>query len=224
MQLSLSKQDLQSYVSSQLNNFFPDKHLVRLSEYGSMVDIAIDRVDNCFRKVAYGRYNKDGQTILNHLYIDQYLVFVWFLSNTFWKEKENSLVSTKLYYLNKALHGFDCMYDTQLPDIFLIFHGGTGTLLGKATYSDYLVVLHGCTIGSHKGKYPTLGKGVSLTAHSSIIGDCKIGDNVSISNNTSVFQKDVPSNTVAFINRETGQLNLKESSVPYSKQFFIEEP
>ena len=50
MQLSLSKQDLQSYISAQLNNLFPDNDLVRLNEYGNIVDLAIDRVDNCFKR------------------------------------------------------------------------------------------------------------------------------------------------------------------------------
>jgi serine acetyltransferase len=61
---------------------------------------------------------------------------------------------------------------------------------------------------------------VALTAHSTIIGNCNIGDRVSISNNTAIFQKDIPADTVAFIDRQTGQLNLKRSDVPYAQQFF----
>src|SRR5260221_1769346 len=129
MAISLPKHSLKSYISSQVNTFFPDDKLVNLNEYDGLVDIAIDRVDYCFRSVAHNRYNKDGKTILNHLYADQYLVFIWFLSNTLWREKKDPSIANKLYYLNRALHSFDCMYDTGLPDVFLVFHGA-GTMLG----------------------------------------------------------------------------------------------
>jgi serine O-acetyltransferase len=219
MKLSLNKNDLQSYISAQLNTFFPDNNLINLNEYNGLVDVALDRLDFCFNKSSFERYNDKGDTILNHLYADQYLVFLWFLANTIYKEKGHNSISTKLYYLNKSLHAFDCMYDTGLPDIFLIFHGA-GTMLGKATYENYFVALQGCTVGSHKGKYPAIGKGVALAAHASIIGDCKIEDRVSISLYTSVFEKNVPSNTVVYTDSDNGKVSMKTSTTPYAQQFF----
>lgn len=219
MQLSLNKIDLQSYLSSQLNNFFPDKNFINFADYCKSIDKALQRLDFCFKHVSHHRYNNNGTTLFNHLYSDHYLVFIWFLSNTIWVETGNQTIATKLYYLNKVLHSFDCMYDTRLPDIFLIFHGA-GTMLGKATYADYFVALHGCTIGSHKGGYPVMGKGVSLTAHSAIIGNCEIGNRVSISVHTSVFEKDIPDDTVVYIDSDTGKLHYKSSKSPYSQQFF----
>jgi serine O-acetyltransferase len=219
MHLSLSKAGLRNYTSRQLNNFFPDQYSVNLDSYTQQFDIALDRLDNCFQKVSYTRYNKDGHSILDHLYADQYLVFIWFLANTIWKESEDINLASKLYYLNKSLHGFDCMYDTALPDIFLIFHG-VGTMLGKAFYSDYLVVLQGATIGSHKGKYPRLGKGIAITAHGAIIGDCQIGDRVSISASTSVFQRDISSDSVVYNDLLTGTIQSKPSKIPYAQQFY----
>ena len=111
------------------------------------------------------------------------------------------------------------MYNTALPDIFLIFHGA-GTVLGKASYSNYFVALHGCTIGSHKGKYPILGTGVALTAHSAIIGDCTIGNNVSVSVYTSIFQINIVENSSVFINKESGKIEIQRASEPYAQQFF----
>jgi serine O-acetyltransferase len=219
MQLSLTKGELQSYVSAQLNNFFPDKNLVRLDEFSREVDMALDKIEHCFSRVTHHRYNKAGEAILNHLYADQYLVFIWYLANAIYKVNDHNQVSTKLYYLNKTLHAFDCMYDTGLPDIFLIFHGA-GTMLGKAKYDDYFVALQGCTVGSHKGKYPVIGKGVSLTAHSSIIGDCKIGNGVSVSSHTAVFERDVDAGNVVFTNPQTGEIVFKPSRTPYGQQFF----
>ncbi len=219
MKLSLDKKDLQEYTSAQINHFFPDKDRIKLAQHEKVFDIALDRLDHCFKKVAFDRYFKDSTARLNHLYADHYLMYLWFLSNTFWKESGNDKAASKLYYLNKALHGLDCMYDTKLPDIFLIFHG-VGTMLGKAGYADYMVVLQGCTVGSQKGNYPEFGKGVALTANSSVIGKCTLGDRATISTRTTVFQKDVPPDTTAFMDFETGQLQMKTSKTCYAQQFF----
>lgn len=219
MLLSLDKTELMEYTSCQLNNFFPDRNKVNLSETSKYVDLALDRMNFCFKHVAYQRYNKEGITQFSHLYSDHYLMYVWFLANTIWKEGGDTSIASKLYYLNKTLHGIDCMYDTQLPDIFLLFHS-SGTMLGKASYADYFVALQGCTVGSQKGKYPVFGKGVSLTANSTVIGDCKIGNRCTISAGTTIFQKDIADDCTAFVNFETGKLEIKPSKECYAQQFF----
>lgn len=219
MNLSLSKSDLQVYLSKQVNQFFPDKNVIDLREHSSLLDISLDRLKYCFDKVSNHRYNSKGESYYNHLYADHNIVFLWFLANTIWKEKGRNPVSDKLYYLNKTLHAFDCMYDTSLPDIFLIFHGA-GTMLGKAEYGNYFVALQGCTIGSNKDKYPVLGQGVSLTAHSSIIGNCIVGNRVSIAANTSVFEKNIEDDTVVYTDKNTGSTIFKKAQAPYAQQFF----
>jgi serine O-acetyltransferase len=218
MEMTLSVEDLQSYVSAQLKSFFPDKNPVNLSDYSKEIDMAIDRLDFCFKKVTHSRYNSDGKTTFNHLYADQYLIFIWFLSNTIW-QRGNGLIANKLYYLNRVLHAFDCMYDTGMPDCFLIFHGA-GTMLGKAIYNNYFVAFQGCTVGANRGKYPAIGKGVTLTSHSSIIGNCLVGDNVTISSHTSVFETNIIADSVVFTDRTTGQFTLKPSDRPFAQQFF----
>jgi serine O-acetyltransferase len=220
MKLSLSKQEFLYYTSKQLNNFFPDTNIVDLTNYSSLFDLTIDRLDFCFKHVSYptNRYIKEGNTLLNHLYADHYLMYIWFLSNSIWKENGDIKIASKLYYLNKALHGFDCMYDTKLPDIFLVFHG-VGTMLGKATYNDFFVCLQGCTVGSNKGKYPFLGKGVALAANSSVIGECNVGNWSSISASSRIFETDIPDNSVVFLNNN-GKVEIKPSKNPYSKHFF----
>ena len=145
-------------------------------------------------------------------------MFVWYLANQVYKKYGKNSVSDKLYYLNKSLNGLDCMYDTKMPDIFLLFHS-VGTMLGKATYADFFVALQGCTVGSQKGNYPIMGKGVSLTAHSSIIGNCTIGDRVSMSSYTSIFEKNIESDNIVFKN-EDGKLQIKPSNTSYAQLFF----
>ena len=219
MKISLSRQELIDYSTCQLNNFFPDKNQVKPQEISKCVDLTLDRLDFCFKHVSFERYNRNGETQFNHLYSDHYLMYLWYLSNTLWREGHENSTCSKIYYLNKAIHGLDCMYDTLMPDIFLIFHS-VGTMLGKALYSDFFVALQGCTVGSQKGLYPKFGKGVSLTANSSVIGNCNIGTGATISTRTTIFQKDIPSYNTAYLNFETGQLKVKPSKVVYAQQFF----
>lgn len=222
MKISLSKSELCDYTSAQLNHLFPDPFSINLkNDFSKEVDLAIFRLENCFKEISLKHYNDGEQTHLNHLFTDQYLMYVWFLANTIFKENPNKNICNKLYGLNKSLFAFDCMYDTELPNIFIIFHGA-GTMLGKAKYSDYFIALQGCTIGSHKGKYPILDKAVSLTAHSSIIGDCSIGKRVSIGSYSNVFKKNIENDHVA-IRNENGELSVKSSPNNYAQQFFIKD-
>lgn len=219
MMLSLSYNEVSEYVCRQLNNFFPDKKRIKSVQLNNFVKIALDRLNYCFSKVDNYRYNNGSEPIYNHLYSDHNIVFYWFLANTVWETSKDEQLSAKLYYLNKIMHGFDCMFDTGLPDIFLIFHG-VGTMLGKASYGDYFVAMQGCTVGSNKGKYPVFGKGVSLTANSSVIGNCIIEDNCSISTGTLVFDRSMAQGEIAFINPASGLLEVKASRVSYAEQFF----
>lgn len=215
---SLSPYELMDYTSRQLNNFYPDNQPVNLRDHQTQVQQALQRLEHCFLQCSLKHYFDGEQSHFNHLYSDHYVMYVWYLANTLWKERADRNLCNKLYYLNKSLHGIDCMFDTQLPDIFLIFHG-VGTMLGKATYSDYFVVLQGCTVGMNRGRYPVLGKGVALTAHSSLIGDCQVGNLVTIANHTSITDTNFPDNTVVFTNRQ-GAIDTKPSQRSYAQSFF----
>jgi serine O-acetyltransferase len=219
MKLSIAKNELCSYYSNQLNNFFPDTFSVSAEDIGKIIDVSLDRLHYCFKHVAFSRYNTEEGTLYNHLYADHNIILNWFLANAAYKLKENPNLASKLYYLNKVMHSFDCMYDTALPDIFLIFHGA-GTMLGKAIYRDFFVSLQGCTVGSHKGAYPNFGIGVSLTANSSVIGNCQIGSRVSISTRTSVFSKNIDADSSIYMNWDNGKLEIKPANECYAQQFF----
>lgn len=216
---SINTIDLCTYTSNQLNNIFPDNNIVRLADDEAIVSEALSRLEFCFRHVSLKHYFNGQEVIFNHLFSDHYVVFLWFLSNSIFRHKGKCDEAHKLYYLNKTLHGLDCMFDTKLPDIFLLFHS-SGTMLGKADYADFFIALQGCTVGSQKGKYPVFGKGVSLTANSSVIGECLIGKNCTISTRTTIFKKDLPDNHTAFINFDSGELGIKPAKECYAQQFF----
>ena len=117
------------------------------------------------------------------------------LSNQAWRQGYIS-IAEKAFLLNKALHGIDAFYAITLPDVFLFVHP-VGTVLGNASYADCLVVYQNVTVGSDKdGIYPTFGKSTVLYSKSSVIGRCKIGNNVSIAAHSFVRNMDVPDDSV----------------------------
>lgn len=219
MKLSMNRTMFIKYVSFQLNNIFPDDRKISTDDLLRSFDVAIDRLDFCFKKASYCHYFDGKETFLNHLHADQYLMFIWFLSNEVYSQSCNKYLANKLYYLNKVLHGFDCSYSTQLPNVFLIFHG-VGTVLGKASYSDYFVALQGCTVGSQKGLYPSFEAGVALAAGASVIGNCKIGKHSSISANSHVFNTDIPPGSVAYYDYKSSEFVIRSSTNSYAQDFF----
>ncbi|MDD4601162.1 MAG: transferase [Negativicutes bacterium] len=219
MQLSLPYTEFIDYTAKQLNHFFPDNKLVKPSQYSNVFDIAIERTHYCFKHVTISSYYNNGETYLNHLHANQYAVYLWFLSNTVWLETQNDNLANKIYYLNRTLHSLSCMYDAKMPRIFLLLHI-VGTVLGKAEYSDFFVAIHGCTVGAQDGSYPKIGKGVALLPHSSIIGNCCIGDRVSVGINANVYKRDISSDTAVFVDRSTGILSTKPSKEPWVQHLF----
>lgn len=186
---------LVDYTAELLNRFFPDGHPVVPGDIAAPVRIAMDRLEYCFSHLAWPGWTLDGEARFNHLHSDHMCSYLWFLSNTCHVDHHRQDLPDKLFYLNKILHSFNCMYDTRLPDIFWLVHV-VGTVLGKAEYMDYLVVLQGCTVGALGGEYPRLGRGVVLSANSAVIGRCTIGDNAVIGAGCRVIAQDVPAGSL----------------------------
>src|SRR3546814_5845686 len=67
--------------------------------------------------------------------ICQYTIFLFYLANTAWRKLRAERVCTKLFYLNKALNGFECFYDTELPEVFFIGHRSEERRVGKECVS-----------------------------------------------------------------------------------------
>lgn len=218
MILSLAFDELVQYVYKQMNNLFPDNQGQNILEYKKEFSITIERLENCFKNIKNKNYSDDKETYFNHLHSDQYTMFLWFLSNTIWHRKNDINICNKLFYMNKSLNGFSCMYDTELPEIFLLLHT-VGTVLGKAKYSNYFIAAQGCTVGAHHGIYPKIGQNVSLLPYSSIVGDCSIGNQVSIGINAAVYNTNVEDHTVVFVN-DKGETNYKYKEEAWSKQWF----
>jgi len=179
VQLSLSRIDLASYVRRQFESLFPDG--ADLGELPALVDLALGRVEHCFSRVRLKGFFDAGQPRFSHRHSDQYAIFLYYLANSSFREKPGHPIAEKAYALNKALHALDAYYEVQLPDIFAVQHP-VGTVLGRASYSDYFICYHNCTVGANlENDYPSFGRGVAMYGGSRVIGKTSIGDNTLVS-------------------------------------------
>lgn len=183
------------YVAGQLNDFFPDEKPVSSKLLASILPRTLQRVEHCFSHIA-DRYFFDGERVLfNHLHGDQYGMFLYYLSNTLYREGEDVSVCAKLFALNKALHGVDAFYEVELPDIFRWVHP-LGTVLGRGSYGNFFLVYQRCGIGSNKGVYPKMGKFCSMHPGSSVLGSCDVGDRCELGAEALLLDRSLPEGTL----------------------------
>lgn len=178
---------LSAYIAAQAGNLFPGG-----TESPTQDEVAL-ALKRFFASAA--RIRRWAKTGFSPLESEKNTQFLWLLANTLYQQRGPNPLADRLFYLNKALNGFTCFYDTPLPEIFFVGHS-VGTVLGKASYSDYLMVFQGATIGQMNGRSPTLGKGVILFPGANIAGNCAIGDRVFVSANVAVVDRDVPPDSV----------------------------
>jgi len=189
---NINRTGLLDYLSAQLNYLYPDGRPVRpiLDQY---LDEALTRVLRCINGIILWEAN-----VFDYLHSSQYTLFLYYLANSIWRQKENrDGVCTKLFLLNKALNGIDCFYEIEMPDIFFIGHS-VGIVLAKAQYGNYLVFYQNSTVGKNHGVAPIIGSGVVLYPNTAIIGRCKIGSRTVLSQGTSVINADTPENKTVF--------------------------
>ncbi len=191
---SLDADELAIFVERMLDNLIPDGQVGAYSLQAHVVE-ALARTEHCFRSIHRKYYNFGGIVEFNHLNSDHLAAFLYFLGNSCWKSTGDTVVPTKLFYLNKILNGLDLYFSVSLPSVFLLVHP-VGTVIGNANYGDYLVVYQNCTIGADKGVYPTFGDGVILFSRSSVLGDSRVGANVVFGANSFVVNAKVPANSI----------------------------
>ena len=194
MKLSLDKLALISYLAKQLAVFYPDDIDVKDS-ITQIMPTVIERMNHSFSHIHKKYYVEQGRAVFNHMNSDHYAMFLYFISNEAWRQGCIPLAE-KAFLLNKALHGIDAFYSITLPDIFLFVHP-VGTVLGNASYADFLVVYQQVTVGSDiAGIYPRFGRANVLYSKSSVIGQCNIGHNVCIATHSLVRNMDLPDDSV----------------------------
>ncbi len=197
MTTSLTRDALAAYVAAQMSSFFPDRH-VAAAELSCATKRALDRLEHCLASFRV-KYSANGnEAHFNHINTDQYGTYLYFLSNTLHRDAADTAIASKVYALNKSLHAIDIFYEVELPSVFLLQHP-VGTVLGRATYNDYLMVYQRCSVGSSlEGDYPVIGQGVVMFGGSSIIGRSHVGPNAWLSIGTQVMNATIPPDTMVF--------------------------
>src|SRR6266567_4672954 len=104
---------LLNYLTRQLDNLFPDEGPDTRDRLSNDIDEAFDRLMKCIDRVKVWR-----GTGFHHLHSEKNSIFLYYLANTIWRNRHDTMICEKLFYLNKALNGFHCFYDTELPDVF----------------------------------------------------------------------------------------------------------
>lgn len=186
------REGLLDYLVRQLEHFFPDRRGDVRATVNRALDDAIDRTGVCVDAAAMW---KPGR--FDPLHSEQNTLFLYFLANSIHRADGDRHVATKVFYLNKALNGFSCFWDTELPDIWFVGHS-PGIVLARATYGRYFCVYQSCTVGKNHGKGPVLGEGVLMYPGSSIIGDCRIGDRTVVAQGQRVVDHDTPGDCYVF--------------------------
>jgi serine O-acetyltransferase len=191
---SLSAKELSSLVVRQVNAMIPDFSPVKYRDMTEMVDIALERIFYCFSAIKIRYYRIDDKCIFDHLNSDHYCTFLYFLSNTVFNELKKDDVASKLFLLNKYLHGIDLFYRVKMPKIFLLVHP-LGSIIGNAIYEDYSVFYQNVVIGSTaEGIYPRFDEKVLFYSKSSVLGAANIGTNVIFGANSFILNVDIPAN------------------------------
>lgn len=187
---SLDNQELRQYVNHQIALFGAE-------DVGPYLSDALERIHFGFKYCTNKYYrNESGEVFFSHKHSAQYCVFLFYLSRVAFENGDIETASS-LYLLNKALNAVDAFYEIELPRIFAVEHP-VGTVLGRATYSNRLLVSQNTTIGNNHGDYPEFGENVMVHFGSSIIGKTRIGNNVEISAHTYIKDEVIPSNCLVF--------------------------
>lgn len=177
------------------------------------VEGALPRLERCFSRIR-NKYFFDGErAVFDHLHGDQYAMWLYFVSNELFRQGGPASVCSKLFLLNKALHGCDIFYEVELPDIFLLVHP-LGTVLGRGSYDDYFVAYQRCGVGSNHDVYPSFGRHVTLRPGSAVLGDCTIGNYCQIATESLLIDRDLPDHSLYIGNPKTAVVKRQESPYP----------
>lgn len=179
----------------QMRNFFPVSEEESVLMTQSMERV-LQRVEKCFDGSTNKYYHREGEVYFNPFHSGQYCIYLYWFSRTIF-EAGNRFLADKIYFLNKIMNGCDMFYEVELPEVFKLDHP-VGSVIGRAKFSSGFSFCQNCTVGNNNGIYPQIGQHVKLCANSSIIGNCIVGDNVTIGAYACVKDQNVPADSIVF--------------------------
>lgn len=137
---------------------------------------------------------------------NHFLIYLYWLSRVLFQigqtqGQHSPNLPTKVYLLNKALHGTELYYEVEMPSEFFCEHP-LGSVMGRASYGPRFFFYQNCTVGGSYSNgilsYPQIGKNVLMYAGSAILGSSTVGNNVTLGAGTIVKDESVPSNVLVF--------------------------
>lgn len=192
---AIPQEEIAPLLCHQLESFFPlsdaEKKCIKTSWGG-----VESRIEKCFDKTSNKYYHRNGDVFFNPFHAGQYTIFLYFYSREVFLNG-NSLLADKIYFLNKIMSSCDLFYEVDLPEFFMLDHP-QGTVIGRAKFSNGLSFSQYSTVGNNNGIYPVIGENCRMCMNSAIIGNCRIGDNVTIGAGALVKDTDIPSNSLVF--------------------------
>lgn len=198
MEFVISQKQILQQLVIQLKSFFfiEDREIEMLH---NVFEETINRCETTF--CGSGKYF--GRIpVFNPYHSVKYMIFLYTLSNELYKQYGSNVLSDKVYYLNKIMHSVDMFYEIEMPSHWGAEHP-VGSVMGRAKYGDGFFFYQCCTVGGPKDEegniyYPVIGENVHMYANSSVLGNCKIGNNVNIGAGAIVKNQNIPDNCTVF--------------------------
>jgi serine O-acetyltransferase len=218
LETSLAPDELRSYYRALIDREFPDaRHTA--ADVDRVLARGLERVEHSFAHVALAGYHTlAGKARFSHLHGDQAAAFYYFAANSAWREFEDEALATRFFLLNKRHNALVCMYDTQLPEVFVLIHT-VGTVLGKAAYGNFLAVYQNVTVGAEDGRRPLLGARAVLYGGSMILGGATLGDDVTVSAGTTLIDAAIPADSV--VAGSSRDLIVRPRKRNFAQQYWI---
>jgi serine O-acetyltransferase len=197
MIFEIPKEAIITSLIKQLSSFF-NLSANEINTLNTLSEEVFKRCEINFLENRNKYYSKEKQAYFNPYHSGQYNVFLYYFSNTVFKEEKNQeKLADKLYYLNKIMNSCDLFYEVELPDFFMLDQP-VGAVLGRAKYGDFFIFTQGCTVGSNKGISPIIGNHVTMAAHSKVFGNSNIGKNTILGVDACVKDENIPDNSLVF--------------------------
>ena len=214
--ITAAPEEVAAYTAKVVFNLTPASFPTNID--ADIVAIALERLEYCFSKIWLKHFRQGQKSLFNYLNGDHYAMFLWFLGNTIWQRREDEDTAVRLSLVNKALHGIDLHYNVQMPDIFLLAHP-VGTVVGRAEFSDYLVIYQGVTIGSDGIAFPAFRGPTILYAGAAVIGNCCVEQDVTFGAHALVVNQSIPAHSV--VTGRTPDLTVRNSTLSVLSAQFL---
>jgi len=203
-----------------------DEIISRIERY---YNIYFDNFDDIPRDIIHSaieRYRHNHNSLLNKYFVkdhfnvnhaDQLSMMMYEICRLL---HMNNLIkyADEIYLLNKYLFSIDLHSEIVLPVHYFLAHA-LGTVLGRAQYSDGLVVGQNVTVGNNRGIYPVFSGSCELNAGCCVLGKSNIGNNVIIGAGCIVIDRDIPDNKVVYFSYADGFV-VKENERDVMEMYF----